>query len=449
MSKSKRNHPPRYGEKILRKFLPESEKQSLMGDYEEIYKDLSRNRGRFSANLWYVSQIILTFLSAVKNSIVWSAVMFKNYLKIALRNIRKHKGYSFINIVGLAVGLACFILISLWVKHEMTYDQFHVKKDRIFRILNALDTGNFAASVTYALGPELEANYSDIEASCRVWPWHRSLVQYGDIRFDEHRFYLADPSFFDVFTFTFIQGIAETALSDLHSIVITEATAQRYFGEEDPIGKTLYIAQPDADFQVTGVIANIPSNSHLQFDLITRVEHLGEDRIRRWEEWVASSYVLLRGGAERENVEEKIEGIYEGHLSYEPDYWPVLQPLHKVHLYEYGRPGLIRQVAIVSIIALFILIIACINFMNLSTARSIKRAKEVGLRKVTGARRSQLIKQFLGESFVLSYLSLVLAVIIVQIVVPVFNRFTGLQLSLMDQVVIRRYIYPLSILLKF
>ena len=356
--------------------------------------------------------------------------MFMNYVKIVLRTIKKQKIYSFINLAGLSLGLVCFILISMWARHEMSYDQFHVKKDRLFRILNANDNGTFGRAVSYALGPELEQKYPEIEASCRVWPWHRSLVKYQDKKFDEYRFYLVDPTFFTMFTFPFIRGNPETALANLKSIVLTEQAAQRYFGEEDPVGKVLRMASHNTDLTVTGVVQNIPSNSHLQFDMVARVEYLGEDRIQRWGEWVAPSYVLLESGSGEEDVEEKIAGIYEEHLPYQPDYRPVLQSLAKVHLYEFGKPGLIKQVAVFSIIAVLILVIACINFMNLSTARATRRAKEVGLRKVTGAHRSQLIKQFLGESILLSYLSVGLAVLIVQLVLPVFNVFTGKSLSL-------------------
>jgi len=358
--------------------------------------------------------------------------MFMNYIKIVLRTFRKQKVYSFINLAGLSLGLACFILISLWARHEMSYDQFHVKKDRIFRILNANANGTFGRAVSYALGPELEQKYPEIEDSCRVWPWHRSLVKYQDKKFDEYSFYLTDPTFFTMFTFPFVKGNAATALADLNSIIITEETARRYFGEEDPMGKILHVASHNTDFNVTGVIQNIPSNSHLQFNMVARVEYLGEDRIARWEEWVAPSYVLLESGANAEDVEEKIAGIYKEHLDNDPDYRPVLQPVTKVHLYAFGRTGLVRQVAIFSIIAIFILVIACINFMNLSTARSARRAKEVGLRKVTGAHRSQLVRQFLGESLLLSYLALGLAVLLVHTVLPAFNVFTGKQLSLTD-----------------
>jgi len=275
-----------------------------------------------------------------------------NYLRVAFRNFKRQKIYSVINLSGLTLGLTCFILISLWVQHEMSYDRFHAKKDRIYRILNAIDSDGFGTSVSYALGSELKAKYPEIEESCRVWPWHRSLVRYQDKSFDEFNIYLTDPSFFAMFSFPFVKGNPETALATQNSIVLTAETARRYFGSEDPIGKVLYVAQHESDFTVTGVIRNIPSNSHLQFDMIARVELLGEDRIRRWAEWVAPSYVLLRQNAKKEVVEQKISGIYAAHLDYKPDYRPVLQPLTKVHLFAYGRPGLVKQVSVFAVIAL-------------------------------------------------------------------------------------------------
>ncbi len=403
-----------------------------LGDLEEEFELICEESGVKRAKRWYRRQVFKSIPSLINHSIYWSFAMFMSYIKIALRTIKKQKVYTFINLAGLSLGLACFILISLWARHEMSYDRFHVKKDRLFRILNEIDNGNFGASVTYALAPELKAKYPEIEESCRVWPWHRSLVKYQDKRFDESRIYLTDPSFFTIFTFPFVKGNPETALAEMKSIVITEETARRYFGNEDPMGKILYVASYKTDFTVTGVVKKIPSNSHLQFDLVARVEYLGADRIQRWQEWVSYSYVLLQDGANQQEVESKIAGIYKEHLDFEPNFWPVLQPLTRVHLYAYGRPGLVKQVAIFSIIAVFILVIACINFMNLSTARSTRRAKEVGLRKVTGAHRFQLVKQFLGESLLLSYLALILAVILVQLVLPAFNSFTGKQLGLIS-----------------
>jgi len=442
---------PKISKWLLSKIQSDYNHSPTLGDLEEEFHFICETEGVKKAKRWFHWQVLISIPSFIKHNLSWSTDMFRNYFKITLRAIKKQKIYSFINLAGLSLGLVCFILITLWAKHEMSYDQFHINKDRTFRILNAIDNGNFGTAVSYALGPELKVKYPEVEESCRIWPWHRSLIKYQDKNFDEFNFYLADPSMFTIFTFPFIKGNPETALSNLNSIVITEETAQRYFGEEDPIGKVLQVSQPEADFIVTGVIKNIPSNSHLQFDLVARVEHLGEERIQRWEEWVAFSYVLLQSQVNKKDVEEKIAGIYHEHLGQEPNYKPVFQPLTKVYLYEYGKPGLIKQVTIFSLVAIFILILACINFMNLSTARSTRRAKEVGIRKTTGGTRSQLVKQFLGESLVMSYFSLILALVFVQLVLPYFNSFTGKELKISQSfdylIILTLFITPLTALL--
>lgn len=362
--------------------------------------------------------------SRVMPSLIWS------YIKIALRKIKRQKGSSFLNIAGLTLGMSCFILIVLWVQNELSFDKFHVNKDRLFRIQNKLASGKYANSLTYALPPALKEKYPEVEEVARVWPWHRSLVKYQDKSFDEENYYLTDPGFFTMFSFPFIHGSPETALPDKYSVVLTQKAAQRYFGNEDPLGKILYLAAHDADFKVTGVIANIPSNSHLQFDMLSRVEWLGEDRLARWAEWVAPAYVLLHPDATAGSFNIKIAGIYKEYIDPDYDVEPVLQPLTKVHLYWYGQTGSIVEIYIFSIIAVFILVMACINFMNLSTARSTQRAREVGLRKVVGATRSQVIKQFLGEALLFSCLSMVFALLCVWAVLPAFNNFTAQALTL-------------------
>jgi putative ABC transport system permease protein len=369
-----------------------------------------------SRPFWHPSQIM--------PSLIW------NFVKIALRKIKREKGTSFLNIAGLTLGMACFILIVLWVQNELSFDKFHANKDRLFRIQNKLSSGSYANSLTYALPPVLKEKYPEVEEFARVWPWHRSLVKYRDKSFDEENYYLTDPGFFKMFSFPFIHGDPETALQDKYSVVLTQRAAQRFFGDENPVGKVLYLAAHDADFKVTGVIENIPPNSHLQFDMVSRVEWLGEDRLARWSEWVAPAYVLLRPGATADSVNSKIAGIYREYIDPEYDVEPVLQPLTRVHLYWYGRTGSIVEIYIFSIIAVFILVMACINFMNLSTARSTQRAREVGLRKVVGATRFQVIKQFLGESLLFSCLSMVFALLCVWTVLPAFNNFTAKALTL-------------------
>ena len=424
--------PPRFTSWLLARLVRQDYPKPALGDLEEEFDFLVDEIGLKRARRWYSNQVWKSIPSCLSHSIQWSVTMFLSYLNIAFRSMKRQKVYSLINIAGLSLGLACFILISLWAYDESRFDHFHNNKDRLFRVLNAIDNGGFGASVSYALGPELERSYPEIEASCRVWPWHRSLVSRGDIRFNEENFYLVDPSFFRMFTFPFARGNPQSALAEMNSIVLTDETATRYFGNEDPLGRIIHVDAFDADFTITGVVKNIPQHSHLQFDLVARVEHLGMDRLSRWAEWVAWSYVLLREGVRADDVEGKIADIYEDHLAYEVDFRPVFQPVTKVHLYAHGLPGLIRQVRLFSLIAVFILFIACANFMNLTTARSIRRAKEVGLRKVIGARKIQLVGQFLGETFFICYAALGMAMVLVHIALPFFNAFTGKTLYLFD-----------------
>lgn len=359
--------------------------------------------------------------------------MFKNYLMIAFRNIRRNKGYSFINIAGLAIGMACFILISLWVRDELSYDRFHEHKDRIFKVITKTNTGDVWTTSSWALGPALKERYPDIVEFSRVWFWHRSLVRTGDKRFVEQNFYLADPSIFTMFTFPFVKGDPETSLANMNSIVITEETARRYFGEDDPLGQVLHVVSYQSDFIVTGVIKNIPENSHMQFDLVARIELMGQQRLESWE-FTGYSYVMLSPDVPVDEVNQKISNFYREVIDPELTATPILQPLTRIHLYETGEPGIIKQVAIFSVIAVFILIIACINFMNLNTAKSARRAREVGMRKVTGASRIQLVKQFLGETILLSFLALAIALVLVELAIPVYNGFTGKNLSVINGV---------------
>jgi putative ABC transport system permease protein len=358
--------------------------------------------------------------------------MLRNHIKVALRQLTRQKGYSFIKIIGFSIGMACFILIGLWVRDELSFDQFHQKKEQIFRILNKTDSGDLIPSPTYALAPALKSLYPEVEEFSRVWFWHGSLVKYRGKSFEEDRIYMADPGFFRMFSFPFVKGDPETVLADRNAVVLTEDAALRYFGTEDPIGKVLYLAEDRADFTVTGVIENIPPNSHMQFDFMIRMEFLGEDRLARWEEWTGPCYILLKQDASASAFTAKIADIYKENVDPEVTYFPVLQPLTKVHLYEFGVPGSIKKVYIFSVIAVFILIMACINFMNLTTARSAQRAKEVGMRKVIGAFRSQIIRQFLGEALVVAFFSLILALVLVEVFLPQFNLFTGKSLTFLS-----------------
>jgi len=364
--------------------------------------------------------------------------MLKNYLKIALRNIRKHKGYSFINIAGLAIGMACCILILLWVQDETGYDQFHKRRSELFRVYTEIQYTNgrtnlFAQSY-FPLARILKDECPDVVDAVRYASQRMLLIKHGDKGFSDDNFGFADSSFFNMFTFPFVRGDPKTALSNKFSVVITEEMSEKYFGSEDPIGKTLNVNN-QFDVQVTGVIENLPHNSSLRFDfLLPYALYWGPNwtESSSWGGNPLETYVLLAKNTQAEEVARKITDIKNKHdppSATERSQLHV-QPLTRIHLYALGGGGPIRYVYIFSIIAFFVLIIACINFMNLSTAKAGTRASEVGLRKVVGAKKADLIKQFFGESIVLSFIALLFAILIVEIMLPAFNNLSGKSLSL-------------------
>jgi len=355
--------------------------------------------------------------------------MIKNYLLVAIRNIARQRLSSMLNILGLSIGIASFLLISLWVIDELSFDRFHERKDRIYRVNTMTKDMGLVTSSSWRLGPALKEVYPEIETYARLWPWGRSLVYCGEKVFDETRLFLSDPAFFQIFSFKFIYGSAQSALQDKYAIVLTAATAEKYFGDENPLGKTLFFKQFEHDFKVCGVIENIPSNSSIQFDLMARVELMGKQRLNSWE-FTGYTVVMLNEKTDRDMMDRELKPFYKAHVNKASDAYPFLQPITEVHLYQNGTPGLVKMVRNFSIIAIFILLIACINFMNLRTAKSARRAFEVGIRKAIGASRRQLIIQFLSESLLISFISLLVGILLVELALPFFNQIIMKQLKL-------------------
>jgi len=361
--------------------------------------------------------------------------MLKNYFKIAFRNIKKYKSYSIINIIGLSIGIACTIMILLWISDELSFDRFHENADHIYRVVNIDYTTNktFHSWLTPPpLAPALKENFPEIVNAARYRYRRNNLVKYGEQHSKETGAF-TDPAIFEIFTFHFIHGNPQTALADPNSIVITEKMAHKYFQKENPINQILNVENL-IELKVTGVIADMPPNSEFQFDFITPLINLNEfygikDFIDNWRLFGFQTFVLLPEGVSVPELNQKIAGFHEKN---DPSHKVklYLQPLKEVHLHALGGGGKIIYVYSFSLIALFILIIACINFTNLATARSAKRAKEVGLRKVVGANRLNIIKQFFGESILLSIIALFLALIIVELFLPAFNNLTAKQLRL-------------------
>ena len=362
--------------------------------------------------------------------------MLVNYLKIAIRNLKRNKVYSFLNVAGLAVGLACCILILLWVRDETSFDRFHAHAGDIYRVLQEVKFSDHEATwaITQGpLGPGLEKDFPEIARSVRFKArWFQ--VRHGDVWVTE-TFWLADPSIFEVFTFPLATGDPATALADPRSIVLSGEMAAKYFPSGDVLGRTLRV-DDQFDFRVTGVLRPIPRNSHRRFDFLVpfafgREINLSVDR---WNNSTFTTFVQLRDGAPAKDAIAKIAGYLDDKPTIEKGTRLTLQPLRDIHLrsnYEFDAPhGDIRYVRVFSLAALFILLTACINFMNLTTARSARRAREVGLRKVSGARRGNIIAQFYGESALLITLAMALALGLAKILLPAFNTLASKELEL-------------------
>jgi putative ABC transport system permease protein len=371
--------------------------------------------------------------------------MLRNYLKIAFRSLWRSKIHSFINVLGLSLGIACCVLIALFVKDEWTFDTFHTKADRIYRVYAREDYGEnekFFNTVTpFPMGPALKENFAEVEAEVRINNMG-SPVKVGDNLFNE-QVTVAGQDFFELFDFEIIHGNSE-ALREQTGIVLTDATAKKYFGEADPINKAISIQLGEAfeEFTVKAVTANVPINSSIQFDILIsdlNYPKLYNPRVltSAWFNITPETYVLLKEGINPRELESKFPPVFLtllGEEAYkESNYAPGLQPLTEIHL-DTNYPVGIAPVSdpkysyILAAIAVLILLVACINFVTLSIGRSMKRAREVGIRKVVGAERKQLIVQFIGEAVIVTLIALLVGVVLSILGLPVFNNFAGKQL---------------------
>lgn len=359
--------------------------------------------------------------------------MIKNYFKIAFRNLLRYKGFSFINIFGLATGMACSLLIFLFVKDEISYDRFHKNAENIYRIVKDFvnDDGSRLPDATTppAVAPAIQKEIPEVQNVTRVFPgWGRDfLIKYGDKNFLEQNLYRVDSSFFDVFTFPLLKGNAKTAFTNINSIVLTQSAAKKYFGNEDAIGKTLSVDDL-GDMMVSGVLKDIPSNSHFHFDFLISVRKFPGDFDGNWNWYNFYTYAKLKPNTDVAAFTKKLQDIYKRNDRDAKNIF-YTQRLTDIHLtsnlkWELEPNSDKLYVYVFTIIAIFIILIAGINYVNLSTAKASVRAKEVGVRKVAGAFRSSLVNQFLIESIITSLIAAILAVIIAQLLLPVVNNLT-------------------------
>ena len=419
-----RERPPKLGQKLLSLLSRYELDYSISGDCGEEFTKRAQEDRRRRALTWYWGQVLHSLSTYAKLAVIIGAAMLKNYLKITWRTVRNNKLYSFINIMGLAVGMACCILILLWVRDEMSYDTFHEHYHSIYRTVPELQ-GQKYTSNPLALAAVFKEQYPEVRRIARFCPRYWMLTR-GAQMFNESGG-LVDEAFLSIFTFPLIHGQPESVLADRNAVVLTERTAAKYFGHEDPIGQSLRINN-NFELIVTGVLEDIPKNSHLQFDFLASTELLGPRGYQSWS-YEARTYALLDENVSIADFSRKISGFVNEHDKRTNQSVTLhIQPLSRVHLYSLNGTDPIVYIYIFLTIAAAILIIACINFVNLSTARSNTRAKEIGLRKVIGAERANIIRQFIGESMILAVFALVAAVGLVYVFLPAFNRLAEKQM---------------------
>jgi putative ABC transport system permease protein len=387
--------------------------------------------------------------------------MIGNYFKILLRSLIKRRVYTIINVLGLAIGITSFILIMLYVMDEVSYDRHHRKADDIYRVCMVYDfegVGENSASMPFPVAFTLKDEYPDmIEQVVRVFNFqsNRNLVEYEELKFNESRIFFADSTFFEIFDHEFIAGDPATALDEPTSVVITESMARKYFGEEEPMGKTLQF-EAQMPLKVTGIIRDVQPQTHFRFDFIASLNTLNKAFGGRLPQtWVWNpcwTYIVLAKDVDPEDLEANFPAFI-GKYYYDAQRESItmyLQHLPDIHLhsrldYELEPNGNYSYIVTLSVIAVFLLVIASINFMNLSTATAGSRLREIGIRKVTGADRTRLFIQFIGESLFMTLLALLLSLILIELLLPIFNTYTGKEIFF-DDLLTPQYILDLFLL---
>jgi putative ABC transport system permease protein len=378
--------------------------------------------------------------------------MTKNFIKVVLRNLSKHKGFSFINITSLTIGIASCILILLWIQNELSYDRFHDNSDRIYRIVTDECIGGQSSkypATPLNISEALENDYPEVEKYVRLFKgWGGLTVENNNRKFHAEYFFQVDPAFFDIFTVPVIHGDPETALNKPDTCVLSKSSAIKYFGTDNAVGKILKI-EGEFDWMITAVAEDLPQNSHFHFDIITPIRPLRTPP--SWLFALCHTYILLKDNVSPDQLEAKFPRMVKKYFEPEmKELWGttleeftasggyirhILQPLGKIHLhsnmdFELEKNGDVRYIYIFTAAALFILLIACINYVNLTTARSDRRMKEIAIRKVVGSHKSLLVRQFLSESVFLSFISGATAVALTELLLPVFNNLSGKHLKL-------------------
>lgn len=438
---SRNKFPPKIFEKILGCFLRKEDAHHRLGDLAEVYSDIHLRRGWYAATCWYLGQILRGWPGYVIFRITGRFMMVKNYAKVAFRNIIRQKGYAFLNITGLALGMACSFFLLLWVYHQVSFDRFHRNVDRLYRVEVDIPQENgsiHGPNTPFPLGIAIKDSLPEIKNMTRWIYTPRMLVRYGDkIFYEQGR--MVDPSFLKMFTFPLVRGNPESALNHPHSIVLSQEMAGKYFGSDNPMGRIL-IVNNKYSLKVTGVMKEFPENSTLTAQILVPFELNKELRSPR-DNWLSGdchTWVELPPGANGSLASDNITRLYRKRIGGMLDRFSeaevksitgknawtfTLMPLKDMNLYgdNVFRQGMAGRVRIFLLMAIAVLMIACINYMNLATAQSVIRAREVGVRKVSGAERKDLMTQFFGESMIFTFISIVFSLLLVMIFLPVFN----------------------------
>ncbi len=449
---SRRPGPPLFAEWILKRVYRDNGDFTHLGDFGEIFRETVSEKGRGRAVLWYWTQVARSLPGFIANKLYWSLSMLRNYILISFRNLWKNKGFSLITILGLAAGLACFILIAAYARFEMSFDRFHEKTGLIYRVLSAEAPSDgrpaeFEDSHPSLLAGVLKDEFPEVRRTARVFTrTDIEAVLLKDEKVHTEKGLIADRDFLEIFSFSLLQGDKSTALAAPASIVLTATTARKLFGEEDPVGRTISFREGRtmSDVTVTGVVVDCPRNSHLRFDYLLSVATLEADQKNSYmfDNWNVGNFILyaeLSGPGQKKVLEDKFGAWLEQNNpeQHKAGLRLFLQPLEDIHLRSNIRGELatnneIRTLRLFLAIAVITLLIAAVNYMNIVTARSSTRAREIGVRKVTGANRRQLFEQFIGESVVFAVLAFLGALVIVRFALPRFSTVAGIDLSFPD-----------------
>ena len=440
--KEKTKKPPVLTEWFLLQLVEKEEQEFILGDLREFYLERYRSTGLVRANLWYFFQIIKSFHKFLNISASGGFAMFKNYLKTAFRTLKKNRVFSFINISGLSIGMACFILMGMLILFECSFDDFQKNSKNIYRVVLKLLEGSTQGSSYYCgsdapLADALLTNVPEVKAATRYYVSNNTLLQKGEQYFYENGIY-GDNGFFEVFSFKMLTGDKYSSLSEPFSIVISEKLAEKLFKNENPLGKTLKL-NSQYNLKITGIHKNPPVNSHFHFDFIISINTLtsfpGNERLlNKWGNFIYRTYLLLQENYSYKELEKKIPAVIKKCTGKKISPRIFLQPLKNIHFethFNFDNAVTINKnyIYLYSIIAFLILIIACINYMNLCSALYTRRVRETGIRKVVGAHRRQLFVQYLGESFIYTLISTIFAVILTALYLPHFNSLVNREIS--------------------